>query len=136
MVQNLWQTVLHRWLLNPFSASIFKLLATASVLITTQYIYTRMKCCIFFAPSKVYFPSRKQEIKFMTFYMQYHLHYHFHSYYSYKILFRIKTVHILLYTHYSYLTAGFSGMTGHKADEVTWLKITCVGSVNWNLAMH
>ena len=83
-----------------------------------------MKCCIFFfALSKVYFLSSKQEIKFMTFYMQYHLHCHFHSYYSHKILFRIKTVHILLYTHYSYL------MTGHKPDKLTWLRVTCcVGS--------
>lgn len=90
----------------------------------------------FFAPWKIYFPSSKHEIRFMTFYMQYHLHCNFHSYYSYKILFRIRTVHILLYTHYSYLSVGFSDMSGHKADEVTWLKVTCVGSVNCNLAMH
>jgi len=28
-------------------------------------------------------------------------------------------------------------MTGQKADEVTWLKVTCcVESINCNLAMH
>lgn len=72
----------------------------------------------------------------MTFDTQYPLHRHFHSYYSHKILFRIKTVHILFYTQYSYLTAGFLDMTGQKADEVTWLKVTCVRSINCNLAMH
>jgi len=102
----------------------------------TKYLHQNKMLRFFFAPSKVYFPSSKQEMKFMICYMQHHLHCHFHSYYSHKILFRIKTVHILLYTHYSYLTAGFLNMTGHKLDEVTWLKVTCcLGSINCNLAM-